>query len=201
MFAFNYFSNGVMNSFSRVYLFILTAVFLGGSFFFGSKATMAHGENEKWGAPVKGLQLSISKREAMSPSANDIVVGVALRNVGEQDLVLNLGYMLNNGRQQYPDAVKLILVDAKGKQSELQFIGAAGGGGSKDIFAVPLPKGATYYFQQTLNKYLCPSEPQLLSKLARGNQLRAKFVSTSTASPITNILFWTGTVESNSVAP
>jgi len=34
---------------------------------------------------------------------------VELRNVGEKDLLLNLGIMTRSGEQQYPSAVSLIL--------------------------------------------------------------------------------------------
>src|ERR1035438_2140545 len=38
---------------------------------------------------------------------------VELSNIGDHDLVLNLGMMLANGRQQYADAIHLVLRDTQ----------------------------------------------------------------------------------------
>src|SRR5215469_16282790 len=38
-----------------------------------------------------------------------------LRNIGDQDLILNLGFMLANGRKQFPDAIVLTIFDSVGK--------------------------------------------------------------------------------------
>lgn len=36
---------------------------------------------------------------------------VELRNSGDDDLVLNVGVMLANGKKQYPDAITLVVTD------------------------------------------------------------------------------------------
>lgn len=45
---------------------------------------------------------------------------VEFRNVGEKDLLLNLGIMTGHGAEQYPTAVLLILVDAQGSEERLE---------------------------------------------------------------------------------
>jgi len=52
-------------------------------------------------------------------------VGVELENVGEDDLILNLGSTLANGRKQYPTEIVLILTNSQGKARRFDLKGPA----------------------------------------------------------------------------
>jgi hypothetical protein len=78
---------------------------------------------------------------------------VSLRNVGDHDLLLNLGAMLANGRMQYLDAVHLSLTDGAGMVLPLRLRGPSIIGGRVDPMIVPLPKGAEFAFDVDLKDY------------------------------------------------
>src|SRR6266545_1657610 len=64
----------------------------------------------QWGAAIEGLQMSIST--AGSSKADVPEFQVAFRNVGKQDVTLNLGFMLANGKVQFPRRIGLSLTEA-----------------------------------------------------------------------------------------
>lgn len=80
-----------------------------------------------WGKPKDGLRIGIVKAGTAPggsgqahlpelPAGNGrMQLSVALENIGKDDLVLNLGIMLANGKKQLPYAVHLILTDAAKK--------------------------------------------------------------------------------------
>lgn len=67
------------------------------------------------GPAVDGLQMRICLAQAAAAQSSIPKLRVEFRNVGEKDLLLNLGIMTGHGAEQYPTAVLLILVDAQGK--------------------------------------------------------------------------------------
>src|SRR5688500_12330038 len=54
------------------------------------------GLKKRWGLPTQGMQMSIT--ESGKDKNGRPEFEVAIRNVGEQDLSLNLGMMLGNGK-------------------------------------------------------------------------------------------------------
>jgi hypothetical protein len=70
------------------------------------------------GIPFAGLQLVLSLDgspvEAKAPKFR-----AEFRNVGTDDLVFSIGFMLANGKKQYPDKVVLTLTDSQGKSRQL----------------------------------------------------------------------------------
>jgi len=42
---------------------------------------------------------------------------VAIDNVGDRDVVVNLGYMIANGKVMFPEAVRLLLTDSYGARA------------------------------------------------------------------------------------
>lgn len=78
---------------------------------------------------------------------------VELSNIGDHDLVLNLGMMLVNGRQQYADAIHLALRDAQSNIEMLDLKGPPTITGRIDPFVVPLPKGARIILPINLAEY------------------------------------------------
>lgn len=104
--------------------------------------------NYKWCKELDGLMIGISQ-VGQSDKMNDSdkpQFCVALQNIGEKDLALNLGMMLANGKEQYTTAVKLIFTDPNGKSYEFHNnIGRhAGIAGRLDPFVVPLAVGCSY---------------------------------------------------------
>ena len=72
-----------------------------------------------WGSVVNGLQMRISVDSSAIEQSKVPKFRVELRNVGEKDLLLNLGTKSLDGRHQYLTAVSLILED---EQGELQWL-------------------------------------------------------------------------------
>jgi hypothetical protein len=81
-----------------------------------------------------------------------------LRNAGVQALTLNLGTMLDNGREQYVDRIHLLLTSDKGEQLHLQMAGPAMIMGRVDPLVVPLPPGATFTLPIDLRNYIALQE-------------------------------------------
>src|SRR5215471_10321693 len=73
-------------------------------------------DNLQWGSPSDGVQMALSFPE---PSDSDLQL--ALRNVGDHDVTLNLGWMLANGKVQLPNYISLNLTDGKGKTRLFEF--------------------------------------------------------------------------------
>ncbi len=82
---------------------------------------------------------------------------VELTNSGNIDLVLNLGTMLLNGREQFADAIDLSLRDAENGTEKLVLKGPGMIGGRVDRFVVPLPKGAHFILPIDLADYYIPN--------------------------------------------
>jgi hypothetical protein len=88
------------------------ASFVGTLLLLGGLSVAQEPKAKDWGSPVDGLQLRIY----LDPATGQSKVPkfkVELRNVGEKDLLLNLGIMSRSGEQLYPTAVSLILVDSQ----------------------------------------------------------------------------------------
>jgi hypothetical protein len=101
--------------------------------------------------PGGGLELNLIQESATQFRAE-------LRNEGAQALTLNLGTMLDNGREQYVDRIHLLLTSDKGEQLHLQMAGPAMIMGRADPLVVPLPPGATFTLPIDLRNYIAPQE-------------------------------------------
>src|SRR5262249_40486830 len=66
------------------------------------------------GKPRNGLRLGVGPAAAKEDGKLRLLV--VLDNVGTDDLVVNLGLMLANGKKQLPTAVRLIVIDGDGKE-------------------------------------------------------------------------------------
>ena len=89
---------------------------------------------------------------AWGPAADGLRVGVrfvagrveaVLQNTGKKDIVLNLGVMLANGARQYPSALRVAAVDARGHERIL-VIEPTVVAGRLDPLVIPLLAGARY---------------------------------------------------------
>lgn len=147
-----------------------------------SGLSLADGPNQvDWGRPVNGLQMRIYV-DRITERYLVPTFRVEMRNVGEKDLLLNLGLMTRNGEQQYPTAVSLTLAGAQGESQRLELkrslpVGDAG----VATLSLPLPVGATYSFPVDLNKYWVTSSTKLAYQLKPGTcHLFAEYLGTRT---------------------
>lgn len=159
-----------------------------------------------WGPSSNGLRMAISpvKPGALDPKSAQFYV--AIQNVGDQDVILNLGNMLANGKVHRPDALHLLLTDAQGRIRELQFSDKryAGVAGRMDDFIVALRSGATYILRLNLEQYSSPSTKEFKLRLTPGRYtIAARFEGKGAKSGSTGMKdlalmnFWQGSLESN----
>ena len=134
----------------------------------------ASAADEQWGEQTKGLQMSVS---VIKPAkAGDVKFQVAIRNVSEQDVILNLGIMLANGKFHLPDKIRLSQTDATGKTRELHFSDKRfpGVAGRVDDYLVPLRAGSVYSLTLRLEDFWSPDDEDFAVKLKLGmNQITA----------------------------
>jgi len=156
-----------------------------------------------WGQPTDGVQMSLS---ANDPIGSDLMV--ALRNVGDHDVTLNLGYMLANGKVQLPDHINLNFTDAQGKTRTFKFADKKHSfvAGRLDDYVVPLRVGSMYTLKLKLDQFWCPETKEFEIRLLPGrNQLTAQFQGSEAnrvnldMPGIKLMNFWLGKVESNTL--
>jgi len=153
----------------------------------------------------KALQITLIR---VQPDLPKPIFRVELHNTGEQPLILNLGMMLANGKQQYADAVTLVLTDNHGKTTPLKLLGPAYVAGRIDPLVVPLPKGATFTLPVNLTDYISPKNNLWQVTLAPGDYtISAAYAGVGVPQQGANLdmqgislmPYWTGAVRSNAV--
>lgn len=131
---------------------------------------------------------------------------VELQNAGEDDLVLNLGLTLANGRRQYPKDIILILTDSQGKARRFDLRGPAHVAGRMDPLIVPLPVGSTFSIAVDLDKYWAAASKEFEYKLKPGTyfleaQLSGRGLTQQEAKldvkGLALMPYWTGSITSN----
>ena len=152
------------------------------------------------GTAVDGLQI------CLTPSGSNLQL--ALRNVGDHDLTLNLGYMLANGKVQIPSYVAIKFTDAQGRTRLFNFYDKRYShvAGRVDDYVVALRVGSTYTLQLTLNQFWCQETEEFsIPLLAGDNYLTAELKGTgahfvnSDMPGIKLTKFWLGNVNSNTL--
>lgn len=130
-----------------------------------------------------------------------------LNNTGENDLILNLGFMLANGRSQFGSAIHLSLRDAQNKTEILDLRGPAIIAGRVDPFVVPLPKGARMILPINLAEYANPEQKIWEVQLKPGPYfLRAEYRGAGVKQANLDMQgfrvmpYWLGTVESKEIS-
>jgi len=115
---------------------------------------------------LNGLQVRIEPAKPDFPAGETPEFRVTLSNVGDKDLVLNLGTVLANGRKQYASAVVLLwkplpspVTKNAGPTELLLPRGPGGVPGRVDPFIVPLPAGASYVLKASLKDYGVAGRP------------------------------------------
>lgn len=163
--------------------------------------------NPQWGAPVDGLQMSIAAGDPGDADGREFQV--ALRNVGKQDVALNLGIMLANGKVQLPERISLDLTDAGGVTRKLKFFDKRypAVAGRVDDYVVPLRAGSTYILTVNLDQFWSPETKEFKLSLPPGKcQIVAQFEGGGARAGnldmpgIRLMNFWRGKLESNALA-
>ena len=157
-------------------------------------------QDKDCGHAVDGLQMCLT--------ASGSNLQLALRNVGDRDITLNLGVMMANGKVQLPDRVGIKFTDAQGKTRLFKFGDKRypGVAGRLDYYVLPLRTGSTYTLQLTLDQFWCQETKEFSIPLLSGeNQLTAQFEGTGANSPnldmpgIKLMNYWLDKVESNTL--
>jgi hypothetical protein len=160
--------------------------------------------NPQWGAPVDGLEMSLSANDSHNLDFPEFQV--ALRNAGKQDVTLNLGFVLANGKVQLPQNISLNVTDAGGQMLKLRFFDRKypGAFGRVDDYVVPLRAGSSYTLKLNLDQFWSPATKQFELKFFPGRyQITAQFeggrakTSNSDVPGIKLMNFWLGTLQSN----
>jgi hypothetical protein len=167
-------------------------------------ASLVNESPEFWGSTSNGLQMAISPVYTERTTAQDPEFEIALRNVGTNDVFLNLGMTLGNGRRHFLTALHLVLLDTQNHRRELDLIGP-NLAGRVDDYAVGLQTGATHVLRVRLSQYWCPQTKEWTMKLQKGRyQIAAQL--TETGQHFNNSGFewvmwntWVGTLQSNFV--
>jgi hypothetical protein len=157
-------------------------------------------EQSECGAAVDGLRMCLTSSGGS--------LQLALMNVGNHDLTLNLGIMLANGKVQLPDRVAVKFTDALGKTRVFKFSDKRYGfvAGRVDDYLVPLRAGSSYTLKLTLDQFWCQETKEFSIPLVSGdNHLTAQFegaVATQLNSGMSGVMFlnfWLGKVDSNTL--
>jgi len=156
-----------------------------------------------WGPATNGLRLGISSASSTLPPVGG-AFWIALQNAGPSDFVLNLGYMLANGKAMFPVAVRLVLTDPGGATRELQFSDRRypGVAGRVDDLTVPLKAGAIYSFPISLDQYVTAVEQRAVLTPGRYRiAARVEGLGANTENVdmkgVALMHFWKGSTESN----
>jgi len=160
---------------------------------------------QAWGASTNGLRTGISTVVSGSASSTGAEFYITFENTGGADFVLNLGWMLGNGKAMFPTRVGLVLTDPAGRTRDLE-VPTPRVAGRVDDFIVALPKGATYRLRVSLSQYWSPATKDFQLKLADGkHHIAARFEGRDASQVnldmrgVTLLNFWTGKVQSDSV--
>jgi hypothetical protein len=162
-----------------------------------------------WGGTNAGLRMAISSVATATARPEEREFYIAIENIGETDVVINLGSMLSNGKIMFPNAVRLVLTDSQGTTRELQYFDRQypGIAGRVDDFIVALRAGSVHAIRVSLDRYWSRATKEHDLKLTRGRyRIEAQFdgqgaLSLNLDTPGIGLLnFWKGTLRSNYLA-
>lgn len=156
-----------------------------------------------WGPASAGLRMTVWVTPSDTEKPGTPQVHVAIENVGESDVVLNLGIMV--AHRMYPLAIELVLTGANGRISHLKYLDPPVAG-RVDDYLVALRAGSMHALRLALDRYFDPSTALPL-RVARGPyRIQARFTGWEARSingdtiGLAQLHFWTGTVQSNVAA-
>jgi hypothetical protein len=150
-----------------------------------------------WGTPTEGLRMAISSvaPDAKKPGVPQFTI--AIENVGDRDVVLNLGRMLANGKTMFPTAIALSVTDSDGRTRELHYV-LAFVAGRMDDYVVALRVGSVHSLLVTLNQYYPRLSPGHYRIVARFDGQGAT-THNADMPGLALMNFWKGALASNSV--
>lgn len=147
------------------------------------------------------LRLVLAQEKEGTPSLVAQVI-----NSGSQPLILNIGTMLANGRQQFADRLQLQLTRPDKTVLHLHMLGPGAIAGRIDPMVIPLPPHATYSLELDLNQYCAPKEHVWKLDLPPGSYvLGAEYTGVGVPQRTANLdmqglslmPYWTGTIQSS----
>ncbi|HZS45950.1 MAG TPA: hypothetical protein VFC63_12675 [Blastocatellia bacterium] len=163
-------------------------------------------ERQQSPTSVGGLQLAVSTVDINKTDVPQFQI--AFHNDGENDIVLDLGTMLANGKVLLPYKISLNLTDASGKTRKLTFFDKRYPvvAGRVDDYIVPLRGGSTYTVRVGLDQFISQETNEYELKLPKGkSQIVAMFeggeangVNLDTQG-IKLMNLWRGSVQSNTL--
>jgi RNA polymerase sigma factor (sigma-70 family) len=156
-------------------------------------------EETRWGKPLRGLRLGLCRAEAKGHGK--VLLRVVLDNVSNEDLTVNLGLMLGNGKKQLATAVRLTFTSAGGKERALHRK-VGGVAGRLDPFGVPLAAGCRYQIACDLEDYIDEDAARMDVPLEPGPyRVRGELVGKAPANTAGLALmhYWTGTIDSGEI--
>src|SRR5262249_5863689 len=150
-----------------------------------------------WGAPRGGLRLGLYSTKEKGEGAARLMV--VFDNVGTDDLVINLGVMLDNGKKQVPIAVRLLFTDTEGKKHIIRR-NEPRDAGRGDPLVGPLPAGSRYSLvprddRDGMLERLPPGRYRVRAEFA-GEAVGKKDVGADSAG-LARLSYWTGTIQSD----
>jgi hypothetical protein len=161
------------------------------------------GEGLRWGQPSDGIQMSLA-----AANLDRSELQLALRNVGDHDVTLNLGVMMANGKVQLPNYIGLSFTDPQGRTRVFKFADKKHSvvAGRLDDYVVPLRAGSMYTLKLNLNQFWCQETNEFEINLPPGkSSLTARFQGRGAGAVnldmpgIKLMNFWLGQVESNTL--
>jgi len=189
-----------------VQLCCAVAFIAGSHSMFGNSQALPAAGGMEWGTTNAGLRMAISSVASGTERPEERRFYVAIENVGDGDVMVNLGYMIAN--EMSPLAVRLVLTDPQGATRDLHYFDRRGGiAGRADDFLVALRAGSVYSLRLSLDRYYSPATKEYELKLARGPyRIEARFEGHGATTlnldtrGIALFNFWKGTLRSNSLA-
>ena len=150
------------------------------------------------------LKLDLSVRTPQKPQEILSFV-VTLENVGEADLILNLGWMNANGKRQIPEAIIFSLTDSSGISKEGHYFYWSPSV-RMDDYVVPLRAGSTYSLRISMDRIMWSGEQQPRPNLSSGEyRIRADFKGNGAEhadrnDTISLMKFWKGRLKSKEIS-
>ena len=158
-------------------------------------------ESYVWGPTTNGLRVGISVQSSGQPNGG-ARFSIAFENTGGADFVLNLAYMLANGKVMFPSAVELTLASADGTSRDLRFFDRPIAG-RMDAYTVALRTGSLYIVRTSLDQYYATATnnfhvvmPAGTSRIAARLTGMTPTVSNGDMTGVSLLNFWTGSVQS-----
>ena len=161
----------------------------------------------EWGDARNGLRLGLTTSPEQPDRRVDRQFYIAIENIGDNDVVINLGHMLANGKVMFPYAIRLVLTDPAGTTRDLEYFDRRypGVAGRVDDFIVALRAGSVYALRVPLDRFWSPATKEFELNLARGQyRIESRFVGDGAryinldTPGIALLNFWKGTLRSNS---